>query len=109
LFITIAGVLSGAEGWNDISDYGEAKRVARMRKTIHEQMEHRHRYNRLTAVNLLKRHALKRCIYGVDVNAMTVELAKVFLGLNCFILGAPLSLLITTRAGATRSLAARLP
>jgi hypothetical protein len=44
-------------------------------------------------VNLLKRHVLKRCIYGVDKNPMAVELAKVSLWLDCFTLGAPLSFL----------------
>ncbi len=48
---------------------------------------------KLTDVNLLKRHVLKRCIYGVDLNAMAVELAKVSLWLDCFTLGAPLSFL----------------
>jgi hypothetical protein len=49
--------------------------------------------DRLTLVNLLKRHVLKHCIYGVDLNPMAVELAKVSLWLNCFTLGAPLSFL----------------
>jgi hypothetical protein len=48
---------------------------------------------KLTDVNLLKRHVLKRCIYGVDLNPMAVELAKVSLWLDCFTLGAPLSFL----------------
>ena len=49
--------------------------------------------SRLTDINLLKRHVLKRCIYGVDLNPMAVELAKVSLWLDCFTLGAPLSFL----------------
>ncbi|MFQ5706740.1 MAG: Eco57I restriction-modification methylase domain-containing protein, partial [bacterium] len=49
--------------------------------------------SKLTDVNLLKRHVLKRCIYGVDLNPMAVELAKVSLWLDCFTLGAPLSFL----------------
>ncbi|HEY3966840.1 MAG TPA: Eco57I restriction-modification methylase domain-containing protein, partial [Planctomycetaceae bacterium] len=48
---------------------------------------------RLTEVNLLKRHVLKRCIYGVDLNPMAVELAKVSLWLDAFTIGAPLSFL----------------
>ncbi len=43
--------------------------------------------------NLIRRYVLKRCIYGVDINPMAVELAKVSLWLNCFTLGAPLSFL----------------
>ena len=67
-----------------------------MRETILRQMEEQGiniDEKRLTDVNLLKRHVLKRCIYGVDLNPMAVELAKVSLWLNCFTLGAPLSFL----------------
>ena len=46
-----------------------------------------------TPVHLLKRHVLKRCVYGVDLNPMAVELAKVSLWLDAFTLGAPLSFL----------------
>ena len=49
--------------------------------------------DRLTRVSLLKRAVLKRCVYGVDLNAMAVELAKVSLWLDAFTLGAPLSFL----------------
>ena len=49
--------------------------------------------DKLTDINLLKRHVLKRCIYGVDLNPMAVELAKVSLWLDAFTLGAPLSFL----------------
>jgi hypothetical protein len=48
---------------------------------------------RLTDINLLKRHVLKRCVYGVDLNPMAVELAKLSLWLDSFTLGAPLSFL----------------
>jgi len=48
---------------------------------------------KLTDLNLLKRRVLKSCIYGVDLNPMAVELAKVSLWLDCFTLGAPLSFL----------------
>jgi hypothetical protein len=49
--------------------------------------------DRLTRVALLKRAVLKRCVYGVDLNAIAVELAKVSLWLDAFTLGAPLSFL----------------
>lgn len=48
---------------------------------------------KLTRVALLKRTVLKRCVYGVDLNLMAVELAKVSLWLDAFTLGAPLSFL----------------
>ncbi len=47
----------------------------------------------LTDIHLLKRFVLKRSIYGVDINPMAVELAKISLWLDCFTLGAPLSFL----------------
>lgn len=77
--------------WNPI-----VVRLDRMRSTIEDQMEEQNLdidTKRLTDVNLLKRHVLKRCIYGVDLNPMAVELAKVSLWLDCFTLGAPLSFL----------------
>jgi len=77
--------------WNPIIAHLEL-----VRRTILDEMDEQgitidHR--RLTDVNLLKRHVLKRCIYGVDLNPMAVELAKVSLWLHCFTLGAPLSFL----------------
>lgn len=66
------------------------------RETILQEMERQGisiDAGRLSDVNLLKRHVLKRCIYGVDLNPMAVELAKVSLWLDCFTLGAPLSFL----------------
>ena len=73
-----------------------AHALARTRLTILEEMQRQGIAidpARLTDVNLLKRHVLKRCIYGVDLNRMAVELAKVSLWLHCFTLGAPLSFL----------------
>ena len=42
---------------------------------------------------IIRRMVLKRCIYGVDKNRLTVELAKVSLWLHSFTVGAPLSFL----------------
>ncbi|MBW2135893.1 MAG: hypothetical protein JRG72_11840, partial [Deltaproteobacteria bacterium] len=77
--------------WNPIT-----AQLERMRRTILQEMEDQGitiDARRLTDVNLLKRQVLKRCIYGVDLNPMAVELAKVSLWLDCFTLGAPLSFL----------------
>lgn len=49
-----------------------------------EQLDDRH---------IIRRTILKRCIFGVDVNPMAVELAKVALWLHTFTVGAPLSFL----------------
>lgn len=48
---------------------------------------------RLRDTSLLKRLVMKRCIYGVDLNPMAVELAKLSLWLHSFTVGAPLSFL----------------
>lgn len=48
---------------------------------------------KLTEINLIKRMVTKRCVYGVDLNPMAVELAKLSLWLDSFTLGAPLSFL----------------
>jgi len=77
--------------WNPVFAH-----LARMREAILQEMDDHGitiDAKRLTDVNLLKRHVLKRCIYGVDLNPMAVELAKVSLWLDCFTLGAPLSFL----------------
>ena len=47
----------------------------------------------LTDQAIVRRLVLKRCIYGVDKNPLTVELAKVSLWLHSFTVGAPLSFL----------------
>ncbi|MBD2480804.1 N-6 DNA methylase [Planktothrix sp. FACHB-1365] len=49
--------------------------------------------DRLEPTQLLQRVVMKRCIYGVDLNSMAVELAKVSLWLHSFTIGAPLSFL----------------
>ncbi len=48
---------------------------------------------RLNDTQLLQRVVMKRCVYGVDLNSMAVELSKVSLWLHSFTIGAPLSFL----------------
>ena len=48
---------------------------------------------RLDDTALLTRLVMKRCIYGVDLNRLAVELAKLSLWLHSFTVGAPLSFL----------------
>jgi hypothetical protein len=77
--------------WNPI-----VYELAQTRHEIQEEMERQDvtiDMSKLTDLNLLKRRVLKSCIYGVDLNPMAVELAKVSLWLDCFTLGAPLSFL----------------
>ncbi len=45
----------------------------------------------LTHDVLLKRRVMKRCIFGVDLNPMAVELAKLSLWLDSFAIGVPLT------------------
>ena len=47
----------------------------------------------LTDQAIMRRMVIKRCIYGLDKNPLTVELAKVSLWLHSFTVGAPLSFL----------------
>ncbi len=42
---------------------------------------------------ILKRLVMKRCVYGVDVNPLAVELAKLSLWLDSFTIGTPLTFL----------------
>lgn len=49
--------------------------------------------SRLDNKAVVRRMVLKRCVYGVDLNPMAVELAKVALWLHSFTVGAPLSFL----------------
>lgn len=44
-------------------------------------------------IDLIRRLVLKRCVYGVDLNPMAVELAKLSLWLHAFVPGLPLSYL----------------
>ena len=51
------------------------------------------REDQLDDRHIVRRVILKRCIYGVDLNPMAVELAKLSLWLHSFTVGAPLSFL----------------
>lgn len=47
----------------------------------------------LTFNVILKRRVMKRCIFGVDINPLAVELAKLSLWLDTFTIGTPLTFL----------------
>ncbi|MCX6031108.1 MAG: N-6 DNA methylase [Chloroflexi bacterium] len=77
--------------WNPIQQL-----VARVRRDIIEEMARQGISldpARLDDTSLLTRLVMKRCIYGVDLNRMAVELAKLSLWLHSFTVGAPLSFL----------------
>ena len=72
------------------------ERVAAIRQDLLERAQESHWVvdeGMLTDQAIIRRMVLKRCIYGVDKNPLTVELAKVSLWLHSFTVGAPLSFL----------------
>ena len=72
------------------------KRIDTIRKRIKRRAaEHKWPLpeRQLDERNIIRRMILKRCVYGVDLNPMAVELAKVSLWLHTFTVGAPLSFL----------------
>ena len=83
--------------WLD-GDYASplVQRVARIRAEIQQRATESNWVldeAQLTDQAIIRRMVLKRCIYGVDKNPLTVELAKVSLWLHSFTVGAPLSFL----------------
>ncbi|MCY4341717.1 MAG: restriction endonuclease [Gammaproteobacteria bacterium] len=73
-----------------------AARIDSIRNTIMSNADNRgwaFDRARLDDRHIVRRMVLKRCVYGVDKNAMAVELAKVSLWLHTFTVGAPLSFL----------------
>ena len=83
--------------WRD-ADYASplVKRVATIRSEILQRAKEADWVmdeSQLTDQAIIRRMVLKRCIYGVDKNPLTVELAKVSLWLHSFTVGAPLSFL----------------
>ena len=71
-------------------------RVATIRRDILQRAKESNwvlEEDQLTDQAIIRRMVLKRCIYGVDKNPLTVELAKVSLWLHSFTVGAPLSFL----------------
>jgi len=77
--------------WNPIQGL-----VERVRGDILAEMERQGitvEAEQLNDTAILTRLVMKRCIYGVDLNPMAVELAKVSLWLHSFTVGAPLSFL----------------
>jgi very-short-patch-repair endonuclease len=77
--------------WNPIQ-----RLIEKVRREIMAEMERQGIVvdpARLDDTALLTRLVMKRCIYGVDLNPMAVELAKLSLWLHSFTVGAPLSFL----------------
>jgi type I restriction-modification system DNA methylase subunit len=83
----------------ELPDNPISERIARMQETILHDLQDQgvdlagRDLSKLAEPNLVKRMVMKRCIFGVDVNPMAVELAKLSLWLDSFTIGAPLSFL----------------
>ena len=72
------------------------REIEEYRKSIiEEQRKRRIRLDEdlLTDDVILKRLIMKRCVFGVDINPLAVELAKVSLWLDSFTIGTPLTFL----------------
>ena len=85
--------------WLDGDDAYESPLVERVAAIRHDILQRAREANwvldeaQLSDQTIIRRMVLKRCIYGVDKNPLTVELAKVSLWLHSFTVGAPLSFL----------------
>ena len=85
--------------WLDGGDAYESPLVERVAAIRHDLLQRARDANwvmdetQLSDQIIIRRMVLKRCIYGVDKNPLTVELAKVSLWLHSFTVGAPLSFL----------------
>ena len=95
----LAGLGPEVAGWlPDDAPYVSPleSRVANIRAQIRRQAEENGwevTADTLTDRSIIRRMALKRCIYGVDLNPLAVELAKTSLWLHSFTVGAPLTFL----------------
>ena len=67
--------------------------VARLRSVAMERLGDDWGGDPIEDAQLLRRQIARRCIYGVDLNPMAVELARVSLWIHTFVPGLPLSLL----------------
>ncbi len=85
--------------WLDGDDAYESPLVGRVARIRDDLLQRARDANwvmdaaQLSDQTIIRRMVLKRCIYGVDKNPLTVELAKVSLWLHSFTVGAPLSFL----------------
>ena len=66
---------------------------ARLRRTAAEQLGPDWSGDPIEDTQLLRRQVARRCIFGVDMNPMAVELARLSLWIHTFVPGLPLSLL----------------
>ena len=66
---------------------------ARLRRTAEHKLGPDWSGDPIEDIQLLRRQVARRCIFGVDMNPMAVELARLSLWIHTFVPGLPLSLL----------------
>lgn len=67
--------------------------LARLRRTALENLGEEWAGEPIEDAQLLRRQVARRCIFGVDLNPMAVELARLSIWIHTFVPGLPLSLL----------------
>jgi len=67
--------------------------LARLRRTAEHKLGPDWSEDGIEDTQLLRRQVARRCIFGVDMNPMAVELARLSLWIHTFVPGLPLSLL----------------
>lgn len=67
--------------------------LARLRRTAEDRLGGEWSGEAIEDTQLLRRQVARRCIFGVDMNPMAVELARLSLWIHTFVPGLPLSLL----------------
>lgn len=72
---------------------GVAEELERLRASAREQLGEAYDPAELEDVRLLRRQIARRCIYGVDLNPLAVELARLSIWIHSFVPGLPLSFL----------------
>lgn len=72
---------------------GVANELERLRQAAREVLEEDFDPGGLEDVRLLRRQIARRCIFGVDLNPLAVELARLSIWIHSFVPGLPLSFL----------------
>ncbi len=75
---------------------GVTLELERLRKAAQDQLGPWSEGEEIERASLLRRQIARRCIYGVDINHVAVDLARVSLWIHTFVEGLPLSFLDRT-------------
>jgi hypothetical protein len=75
---------------------GVRNELARLRKTAEDALGDAWRGEPIEDTQLLRRQIARRCVHGVDLNPLAVELSRLSLWIHTFVPGLPLSFLDAT-------------